>query len=536
MEHPSSKTHRRIFQWITSSVQAKIVIGTMLVVAAVIGISTYFAIRFQEQQLLDMMRRRIHVATGTIENSIALAMREGRAKDVRRMLKLIGSSPHYLGLRIFSPQGVILQAADTTQVGNVVTEGEFPDHERTLVLFEDRRKQPPYMTARRAILNRPACYRCHGREARVNGILEISMPLANIQSQISLSRKLMVANALLSFLVMSAALSLLFTLLVGRPIQQLSETMEKVEAGHLDARVRFKRRDEIGVLGRSFNAMVRRIADMLRRLEQHHMRDMQRADRLATLGELAASIAHEVRNPLAGISGAVQVLSSELADDDPRKDVMSEIQKEIDRLDSSLRAFLEYARPAEPEFQIADVHEVIERALSLCMQGAHCSGIQLVRHFDSDLPHLRIDPVLMQQVFMNILINAQQAMGSTGRLTVATRGEATDIAHGKAVEITFEDTGPGIPENRLQSIFRPFFSSKHQGTGLGLTIALRIVEQHGGTILVRSEVGKGTCFRIVLPVDHNGVGDASPSHSEPDAAAAEASAAKTRLPAGTETK
>jgi signal transduction histidine kinase len=503
MDPISLKPYRKVLRWLTSSVQAKIVIGTTLIVALVIGASTYFAIRFQEHQLLGTMRRRIHVATGTIARSITLAMEEGRAKDVRRILQLIGSSPHYLGLRIFSPQGVVLQASDTTQVGRKVISGEIPTPERTVVLFEDGHQQPKVMTARRAILNEPRCYRCHGSQAKINGILEISMPLTSIQSQIALSRKLMIGNALLTFLVMSAALSLLLTLLVGRPVQQLSETMAKVEAGNLNAHVRFKRRDEIGALGRSFNAMVRRIADMLRQLELHHQREMQRADRLATLGELAAGIAHEVRNPLAGISGAVQVLTSELADDDPRKDVMKEIQKEIDRLDGSLKTFLEYARPAKPELQLVDVHEVIDRTLNLCLQSAQCSGIEVVRRFDNDLPPMRIDPILMEQVFMNIIINALQAMDNSGRLTVITRRANDGIVRGDAADIVFEDTGGGIPEERLENIFRPFFSTKHQGTGLGLTIALRIVEQHGGTITVDSEVGKGTRFRVVVPMNQS---------------------------------
>ncbi|MFQ6113649.1 MAG: ATP-binding protein [bacterium] len=498
-----SNKYPKVFRRFFASVQAKIVLGTTLIVAIAIGVSTYFAIQFQERQLLESTRRKIHMVTGTIVRSITFAMEAGRATEVQRTLELIGSYPNYVELRIFNPQGIVLKASDSTRVGTRVFRGEFPTEERTFVLFEDRQQHPNIITARRAILNESKCHRCHGNEAKINGILEVSVSLSTTEAQIALSRKLLFGNALVTFLVMSTTLSLLFSLLVGRPVEQLSNTMAKVEAGDLDVQVSFKRQDEIGSLGRSFNAMVRRLADTLRQIEQHHRNEMQRADRLATLGELAAGIAHEVRNPLAGISGAVQVLANELKNNDPHREVMQEIQKEIERLDNSLKTFLDYARPAKPEFQLVNVHDVIERTLTLCQRSGQCAHIELIREFQSNLPKLRMDPILMEQVFMNIVINALQAMGDGGRLTVTTRQTCDSVLPGKVIEIAFSDTGQGIPSQDLEKIFRPFFSTKHQGTGLGLTNALRIVEQHQGTITVESEVGKGTCFRVVLPLTNS---------------------------------
>jgi signal transduction histidine kinase len=249
-----------------------------------------------------------------------------------------------------------------------------------------------------------------------------------------------------------------------------------------------------------------------RRLVEHLNRELQekqrrlaeaqeqliRSDRLATVGELAAGLAHDLRNPLAGVSGALHVLADQLPRDDVRQPLLTEIQSQIVRMNKTLTDLLRHARPRAPEYLAQDVNEVVEQALWF-LPIASGAGIEIARRLQLDLPHLRLDPNLFHQALLNILLNARQAMPRAGRLTVSTRLLRT-LGKGDVVEVAISDTGVGITEENLSRIFQPFFTTKAQGTGLGLAIAARIVEQHGGRIAVESDAGKGSTFRILFPV------------------------------------
>jgi len=221
------------------------------------------------------------------------------------------------------------------------------------------------------------------------------------------------------------------------------------------------------------------------------------SDRLATVGELAAGLAHDLRNPLAGVSAALYVLSGQFPDDDSRQALLGEIQSQIVRMNKTLTDLLLHARPPKPQYLALNVNEIVQQSLWF-LPMAPGVGIDVVKHLEPDLPALRADPNLLHQAFLNILVNARQAMPDGGRLAVTTalRGNGA----GEAVEVTIGDTGPGIPREHLARVFQPFFTTKVDGTGLGLAIALRIVEQHGGRITVQSQAGTGTTFQIILPV------------------------------------
>jgi signal transduction histidine kinase len=224
-----------------------------------------------------------------------------------------------------------------------------------------------------------------------------------------------------------------------------------------------------------------------------------RSDRLATVGELAAGLAHDLRNPLAGVSGALHVLAGQLPGDDPQQALLTEIQSQVARMNKTLTELLRHARPPTPQYLPLNVNEVVEQTLWF-LPLASGSGIEVVKRLQPGLPPLRLDPSLLHQALLNILVNARQAMPNGGQLTVGTRLRQNLLSKGEVVEVAIADTGLGILEENLSRIFQPFFTTKALGTGLGLAIAARIVEQHGGRIAVESEVGRGTTFRIVLPV------------------------------------
>ena len=217
------------------------------------------------------------------------------------------------------------------------------------------------------------------------------------------------------------------------------------------------------------------------------------AEHLANVGQLAASLAHEIKNPLAGISGAIQVLSREMPEDHPRKEILNEALRQIDRLDATVKDLLIYARPKPPSRSTCDLSTLVERALLLFAETPAFADVRVVRDGLDQATHVFVDPDQVHQMLVNLLLNAAHACERGGRINVKLKA----IAGG--VRLTIDDDGVGMPPDVLQRAFEPFYTTKARGTGLGLSICKRIVEAHEGTIKVESEPNQGTRVIIDLP-------------------------------------
>ncbi len=221
---------------------------------------------------------------------------------------------------------------------------------------------------------------------------------------------------------------------------------------------------------------------------------LRRADRLSALGELSAGVAHEIRNPLGSIRGAAEILKDDYRPDDPKFEFVQILLKETERLNRIVQDFLGFARPKEPERGSADINGVIDAVLSLTSQAARKAGVAVERNLDATIGARRLDSGLLTQAFLNLVLNAVQAMPKGGALTVSS------ALLGDVIEVRISDTGTGISAEDRKRLFNPFFTTKQDGTGLGLAITARIIRNHGGEIDVASEVGKGTTFTVKIPV------------------------------------
>lgn len=218
------------------------------------------------------------------------------------------------------------------------------------------------------------------------------------------------------------------------------------------------------------------------------------ADRLSALGELSAGMAHEIRNPLGSIKGAVDILKDDYGPEDAKYEFIQILLKETDRLNNIVQEFLGFARPKQPEFQQADLNEAIEYVLTLTALEAKKAGVIVEKRLDPAIGKRSLDVSLLRQAFLNLILNAIQAMTAGGVLAVGSS------LQGDAIRITISDTGVGISEENRKRLFNPFFTTKKNGTGLGLAITYRIIENHRGTIEVTSEPGKGATFTVKIPV------------------------------------
>jgi signal transduction histidine kinase len=249
---------------------------------------------------------------------------------------------------------------------------------------------------------------------------------------------------------------------------------------------------------------------------------LRRADRLSSLGLLTAGLAHEIRNPLVAIRTFTQLLPERYDDAEFREGFQGLALKEVDRICGLINDLLSFARTSRPNVAEENLNEVVDGIARILETEAKEKGVEITRDYNADLPKVWIDREQMKQVFMNLILNAIQAMGDGGSLFISTRLHSKDEsgASGKFLQVEIRDTGVGIPEENVEHIFDPFFTSKDEGSGLGLSISHQIVQEHGGYIVVESKIGNGTSFFINLPVGKrvrpasNGraVNEANPSH------------------------
>ena len=229
-------------------------------------------------------------------------------------------------------------------------------------------------------------------------------------------------------------------------------------------------------------------------------RELIQADKMVTVGQLAGGVAHELNNPLTGVLGNAQVLLSEIPKHNPWYQDVERIYQSAKRCKEIVANLLTFSRQQEFEFELADINEVIQNTLSLCEHELVVENIKVVKEFTKDLPKIYVSVLQMEQVFLNLIVNARQAMPEGGTLAISTRLVETERM--PQVEVAFTDTGKGIKKEDLSKMFKPFFTTKEKGkgTGLGLSVSCSIVEKHNGTIKVESEgEGKGAKFTIFLP-------------------------------------
>jgi signal transduction histidine kinase len=482
---------------IFKSLVIRVIILIVLLMTFVIGLFTLFHIRREEYHLISSTKQSAKLLLSTVENSIFNSMLVGNSRDVQAILEMIGRSHQLANVRIFHPDGTILKSAKPEEIGRQLQGMD-------LLLFQNQGSEAVFRVAGEDVLGmvKPIiaderCSVCHGPGEKVVGVLDLNFRLDEMTAKIWESYQFFMLHMVVLIVILSAGISFILFRFVKRPIEAMAETMAQVEAGDLSVRVETKYADEMGSLTKSFNSMVDRLETTKNELEKYHYQQMERADRLASIGEMATGIAHEIKNPLAGISGAISVLADDFQEDDPRKGVISQVLDQIARLNKTATDLLYFGRPGTPEFTFVDLNALIKDTLFFISQHPEARNIHRVKELARDLPPAWADAKQIQQVLFNIIINAIQAMEEGGTLSVLTE---LVIRDGRSfLRIKVQDTGTGISLEQLDKVFVPFHTTKTQGTGLGLPICRQLIEQHGGRIEVDSRLGDGTTFTIELP-------------------------------------
>ncbi len=325
----------------------------------------------------------------------------------------------------------------------------------------------------------------------------ITLPESEYLSEISTIRRTTI-GLLIAGLCLASGISLILARTLIRPMEQLEQGIKTISRGNLDCRVRVTSPDLAGSMAAAVNEMARSLArsrDALR----HSLMELAEKEKMAALGQLTGGIAHEIKNPLGIIQGSAEIMADRTKPLAMREQAARFVMDEVDRLNRIITEFFAFARPPEPAFRPLDLAVLLDETLAVCADACAEKGVEVERRFRAGPAVCEVDPDLVHQVFMNLILNALAAMEKGGRL-VCRLGPGGDDAEGASVPVRVEisDTGEGIPPDRLERIFEPFVSFRDQGIGLGLSVVRQIMAIHRGRVEVRSEPGRGTTFILLF--------------------------------------
>ena len=376
------------------------------------------------------------------------------------------------------------------------------------------------------IRNEPECYNaaCHAHtpDQTVLGVLDVKMSLVSVHERVARTRSELIVSSLLMMIIIASISGLFIYRVIRQPISKLSQGMTRISSGNLDARIAINSNDEIGELATAFNQMASDLTTARGELEEWALtlgdrieektEELQKAqsqiiqmEKMASLGKLSASIAHEINNPLFGILTYSKLILREIGTETPEtedresiKKYLSVIQEESSRCGDIVKGLLDFARHSGGEYEPQHLHDIIDRTLVLLGHHFEMQLVTVERQFEAADDHLVCDPRQIQQAIIAPCINAVEAMPQGGSLAIRTTGDADQI------EVQFVDTGQGIPEASIDKVFEPFYTTKEgdAGLGLGLAIVYGIVQRHSGSVRVDSSTGEGTTLTISLPRVH----------------------------------
>ncbi len=533
----------------TTSLKVKVGLYLVAALTVAVFVFTYMVIRNSRDALLQQAISHSAQLSEVITKSTRFAMLRNQPSYINKIIQDVGDQHDIDRVRILSKNGTVIYSSEEDEIGTLLDQ----EAESCLACHLDEKsmRESPMVGRPRffstsdggrmlgstaVIRNEPSCSNAgchfHSAEQSVLGVLDIVYPLKEINESIRSSTLTIVAHALGFVILLAILVSILVQRVVYRPLGDLKDGAARLAKGDLEHEIPVRSDDELGQLAESFNSMMEalrksraELQEWGRTLEQKveeatrelHVAQAEaaRGEKLASVGLLAAGIAHELNNPLTGVLTFSHLVRKQLPDDSPEAEDLDLVIQETKRCATIIRRLLDFAREKTPEKKYSDINQLIEDTTQLIGQSAQVADIDIILDLDEALPAVWIDEDLVKQVIMNVLVNAQHAIEDGGRITVRTRVRndrpGADVEAGPVplAEITIIDTGCGIPEENLQRIFDPFFTTKGvgKGTGLGLSVSHGTIQAHEGLIEVQSKPGVGTEFRIYLPLGGNGRGE-----------------------------
>ena len=532
---------------LSHSLSGKLITLLVIALIATFAVFGYLNIRLHRQHLEAAALTSAERVSDVIKRSTSYYMLGNDRQALYHMMRTIGEEPGMVRVRVFDRDGKVTYSSESSEINHVVdknAEACYGCHAQSQPL--SRLNRPDRFRIYRAssgervlgivtpLENQPSCSSaaCHAHPAsqQILGVLDTNISLAKADMLLAQDSRRMAAYTLLALLMIAILCALFVWKVVATPMRALTTATEHLSEGKLGFQIVTDSQDEFGDLARSFNTMSvqlrsaneeivswartleERVQQKTRELESAH-NQMLHAETMVSIGKMAAVVAHEINNPLAGILTYAKLIRKWLAQDEAlakhRQDAeesLDLIARESRRCGDLVKNLLTFSRSGPINPSSADLNSIVDQLVRLIRHRLEMNGVQLQLDLAPDLPLLYCDSAQVEQVLLALVSNAVDAMPRGGNLWLRTRL----LPDSGQVEIQVRDDGSGIPPEILPRIFEPFVTTKEEGhsVGLGLAVSHSIIERHGGTINVHSELGRGTTFVVTLPL--NGHGDLAP--------------------------
>jgi two-component system NtrC family sensor kinase len=515
----------------------RVFVGSCVLLFSLFALYSYFAVRYHNQGLMSQVLDSATRVSDIIKQSTHYSMLLNRSDDVYQIITTIGREPGVEGIRIYNKKGAIIFSTDESEElttvdmraeacivchgqgttlqslppGNRARTYRGPKGHRVIGLINPIRNE--------ALCSNAACH-AHPPDRTVLGVLDVRMSLERVDANIAKAKQTFILYALAMTLVMALATGCFLYVAAHRPVQRLMEGARQIASGNLEYQIQVASADEIGELAHEFNKMTNALrmaeqenrtwSDTLEKRVQEKTEELKRIhdqilqiEKLASLGKLSATVAHELNNPLEGILTYAKLISKRLQKPENQAPATKEtledldlIIQEVQRCGNIVKNLLLFSKKRVGEFGLVSIQSIIEKAVQLMQHHFKISNVQLEEEVQASDATIMCDESQIQQALIALCVNAVEAMPGGGKLTIST-----SLNSSGDLQVKVADSGSGIAPEDLPHIFEPFFSTKKEGkgVGLGLSIVFGIMERHGGTIAVASEINRGTVFTLTFP-------------------------------------
>lgn len=501
-----------------------------------LSIYTYLTITRLDEDLRMACAQNAYNISDIVKKSARYSMLLNRNEDLYQIIKTVGTEKGVDRIRIFNKFGDITYSSDSLEMGSSVDvnseacnmchskpelPANLPWHQ--MIRYYKNAKGENVLGLINPIKNEPDCYTsdCHYHEPdkEILGVLDIVMTTEKTDKIVEANIKGIFTNVIIITILIAVSIGFLIALLVHKPMKEITKGINQLSEGNLDYKISVNSKDELGQMAGRFNDMAEKLDKAYNEIKEWSetlnikveekneelkkiYSQIVQIEKLASLGKLSATVAHELNNPLEGILTYSKLVHKIISKNNDKGDYdkvlkfLTLIADESSRCGKIVKDLLLFSHKDVGEFKLCDLVEIIEKSLSLINHHIEINKIKLVKDFTSESFNLVCDPQKIEQAFISVLINAIESMSEGGTLTLNVTRDDRNIT------IRIKDQGKGIAEKELPNIFEPFYTTKenHKGTGLGLSVTYGIIQQHKGEISVEETSIKGTTFKIILPI------------------------------------
>ncbi len=473
-----------------------VIIITLVLIISTISFSAFFIYSyFLEKKMYAQSEKKLASAIDLFREQFYITFKEHDGRSIKTFLQKLQEKDWVLNSYLFDANGKMKYSMKGDSLtGPGIRWNELSDSETGVIFQSFKSEKIPFDRAFFRMNNEQLCHRCHAPELKNLGYIIIDVSIDDTIGNIKFIRKSSFLFTLVMLTFIIVFILLMHYQFVRKRLREFHVTINAINHGNLDKRLSIPETRELGKLGKNFNNMLNTLQRTQIELQEFHRKEMRSNYKLATIGEMSARLAHEIRNPVTGIANAIEIIAKE-TDNKEHVAILDEIQRQAHRVNDAITGLLKYSRKKDLVLIQNDINETIKTLVFFLENQIKNKVIGFSLNLDGNVQLFRFDLALLEDAMLNLGLNAIQAIQQSGTITFTTRFDEAL----KRVFVYVADNGKGINPEDLSRVFHPFFTTKNEGTGLGLAIVKDVIDKHGGEIWVENNKTGGCTFTFWLP-------------------------------------